>query len=137
MSTVAISAAMEAKLLTLGWSNETAFENTDFDPSALPPGTPWQRVSFEFYRPIANETNGYYRQPGAMIVMLVYPLKGGAGAALARAEAIRSLFPRPTTVPAAGGINVNIDEIPQIDGALIDIDYRLPVIVPFWAPITA
>jgi hypothetical protein len=132
MSTLAISAALETKLLTLGWGAErTAFENSAFEPTS---GEAYQRIAFLLARPDNRENNAAFMQRGLMQVTFCFPANAGAGPALQRAEQLRAAFPRGLTLPTDGGLQVIIDETPEIGPAAIEADrYLLPLRVRFYA----
>lgn len=132
MSSLAISAALEARLLTLGWgADRTAFENRAFEPRN---DQAYQRVAFLLARPDNRENNAAFVQRGLMQVTLCFPANAGAGPALQRAEQLRAAFPRGTSLEADGGLQVIVDETAEIGPAQIEADrYLVPLRVRFYA----
>lgn len=112
----------------------TAWENMYFPVQAN--RVPYQKVQLMPARPDdVTMGRGYRREIGIFQVTLVYPLQLGTGDAYARAELIRSTFPRGASFTNSG-IVVHIDKTPEIMGAMInDEAYMLPVRVYYYADI--
>lgn len=115
-------------------ANLTAWENMSFPKHAGQ--VPYQRVNLLPARP-SNPTFGgnHYREIGIFQVTLVYPMQQGTGDVVARAELIRSTFPRGSSF-SNGGIVVNLDRTPEIwPGAVAEESYMLPIRMSYWADI--
>lgn len=134
MSAVAIRAALETALSAISPAMATAWENLPFTPTD---GTPYQRVYLLLGDPDNPEMGTFTQDRGFLQISLAYPLGAGPGAAMARAELIRSAFKRGTTLTASG-ITTTIEKTPEISPALIEDDrYVVPVRVRFFANYTA
>jgi hypothetical protein len=94
-----IQAALEVKLALLNPALPTAYENVPYTPT---PGTAWCRVNLlpAPTEPASIGTNGYTRHEGIFQVSLYYPVGYGPGPALAKADAVASLFARGTELSA-------------------------------------
>lgn len=115
-------------------ANLTAWENMFFPVIAN--RVPYQKVHLLPGRP-ENPTLGdsFRREYGIFQVTLVYPLQFGTGDAFARAELVRSTFPRGASF-VNSGVEVHIDVTPEIGPARIDDEaYMLPVRVFYYANI--
>lgn len=131
-----ITAAMETRLSTLTPRLSTGWENVRFTPPT-DSSEPYQVVNFLPTEP-ENPTfgDGMYRERGIMQITLFYPQQGGAGAVRQRAEAIRSWFPRATSL-ASGSVTVIIERTPAIGIARAENGrYVLPVSIRYFANIT-
>lgn len=111
MSTVSIRAALESALNAMTPSLSTAFENAPFTPPA--PTTPYQRAWVIFAEPDNMEQHASHMELGFMQVDLMYPENTGSGAAMARAELLRTTFKRGNTF-SSGAVNVLITHTPEI-----------------------
>jgi len=133
MSVLHIGAALEAALDAISPPIDTDWENGQaFEPIN---GTPYQAVSVLFARPDNAEIGPQYVQRGFMQVTLMYPLNAGSGAAVARADLLRSTFRRGLSL-TSGGVIVTIEKTPEIMPGFRDGDrYAVPVRVPFFAPV--
>lgn len=131
MSALATRAALETALDAMTPALETAWENAKFSPT---PGSAYQRVAILLAPPVMMEmSHHWHREAGFMQVTLCYPLDAGAGAALTRAEAIRTTFHAGATFTASG-VTVHVDGTPEIGPAMIEDDtYALPVRVRFYS----
>lgn len=131
MSAVAIRSAMEVALAAMPPALPVAWENTPYTPVV---GTPYQRVHLLMARPSSLEmSQRLHREQGFMQVTLCYPLNAGPGAAMARAELIRTTF-APASEHVSGGVTVFIDGLPEIAPAAVEDDrFVLPVRVRFYA----
>lgn len=138
MSSLAkIKAALETRLKAMSPLLPTHWENSQFTP---PESGGYQSVHLLPAEPENPSILGVagsemYRENGLMQVTLVYPAEGGAGTALAKAEAIRDWFPRGLSV-SYGGITTVIGRTPRIGPAMVQDDrYVLPVSIPYFANI--
>lgn len=114
MSIVKIQSLMQSRYTSVSSGVVHAFTNMHLKPVA---GTPFERVDF-LHAPTLNPTygEGLKREVIIMQVMLHYPPGAGAGAALARAEAIRAAFARGWTAIDAGPpqLRILIDRSPWL-----------------------
>ena len=130
MSLLAVRNALETALNTMSPSLATAWENTPYTPAV---GTAYQRANLPAAQPDNPEMGGHVTERGYMQVMLCYPLGTGPKDAMARAELIRSTFPRGAAF-SASGVTTQIERTPEIAPAMIEEDrYCLPVRVRFFA----
>lgn len=130
MSLVAVRAALETALSSMSPSMDYAWENTSYFPIN---GTPYARVYLLAAEPDNPEIGGMATERGFLQISLCYPLDTGPSAAMARAELIRSTFPRGAAF-SASGITTQIERTPEIAPAMIEEDrYVLPVRVRFFA----
>jgi hypothetical protein len=112
-------------------ANLTAWENMNFPKKASQ--VPYQKVWLLAAQP-ENPTfgGGHYREVGIMQITLVYPMQLGTGDAVARADLIRSTFPRGASF-SNSGVVVNINRTPEIfPGTIAEESYELPVRVSYW-----
>lgn len=132
MSALAIRAALESRLNAIASPLPTQWENAEFDP----PDGAYQRVDMLPGKPENPSIGGsHYRETGLFQVMLLYPIGVGSGAAVAKAEAIRTWFPRGATY-VSGGVTVYIGGTAAIGPGRVDNDrYVLPVTIPYFANI--
>jgi len=129
---IEIQKALEARLAALPGPLPTAWPNVILSP----PATAYQRADLLSANP-ANPTFGsaFYRDQGIFQVTLFFPIGGGAGAALARADVIRAGFPRGSSY-SNGGITVLISGTPAIaPGRVIEDRWVVPVSIPYFANI--
>lgn len=114
--------------------NLTALQNVNFLPV---PGVPYQKVYLVPFKPDDQvQGAGFYQEVGLFQITLVYPNGVGTGAALARAELLRSLFKKGSTF-VNGGVTVQVAETPEL-GYLDQSDedqIQLPVKIPYMAQI--
>lgn len=110
MSTVSIRAALEGALNSMTPAVSTAWENVPFTPTV---GTAYQQVFVIFAEPDNAETHSAHMELGYMQVDLMYPENTGSGAAMARAELIRTTFYRGATF-SSGAVNVLVTNTPEI-----------------------
>lgn len=101
---------METALKSISSTIDTAWENWPYTPIT---DRPYQKSNLLFAQPDNNEYGSAYREQGIYQVTLLYPLLVGPAAADARANVIRSLFPRGSSF-THGGIVVIIDRTPEI-----------------------
>ena len=128
MSRPLIRAALESALAAMTPALATANENVPFTPTT---GTPYQAVFILMPEPVNIEIGTAYRQDGYMQVNLNYPLNAGPAAAEARAELIRTTFPRGRTFTVSG-VTVHITNTVHIGNGRTESGwYFLPVRIPF------
>ncbi len=125
MSDVNIRKAFEKRLALMLPALATQYENVDYTPIN---GTPYQQTNLLPALPDnASLGDSYYREIGLFQVMLRYPQNTGAGAAEARAEAIRLHFKRGTHITEAGQ-TVLVLKTPTKSPAFMDADrYCIPI----------
>lgn len=129
MSTVAISAALEARLATVTPALQLAYANEEFSPVA---GTPYMQASTIFAAPNNDEFGPSFQERGLFDVLLFYPVGEGWGAALAQAELVRTAFARGTSLTGADGKIVRVVGTPAIAPAYRDGDrWVQPIRVTF------
>lgn len=133
MSTQVIRSLLEARLDTLAPSIATVKENTAYTPVK---GTVYQRV-FLLMAQTENPTlgDGFKRERGILQVNLYYPEFVGTGDSTARAESIKTLFKRGTTIEQ-GSVRVQVYGSPYVaQGSNNEGFYMLPVSIPFKADV--
>lgn len=133
MSIAAIRAALEQGLAAISPSLETAYENTQYAPTA---GTPYQRVALLRNEP-DNRVHGaaMFFEVGILHVLLCYPPGTGPAAAEARAEAVRAAFKRGVRFEQSGVI-VLITDTPKVSGGYQDEGrYCIPIHIKWQAQI--
>jgi hypothetical protein len=137
MSAVKVRAALESALNGMTPSLATSWENQKFTPPA--PTVAYQRVTLLLAQPANVEFGSAYREEGFLQVDLCYPLDGaggttgggGAGLATARAELIRTTFPRGASFTASG-VTVHVTKTPEIMPGRVEEDrFVVPVRIPF------
>lgn len=138
MSSLArIKVALETRLKAMASLLPTQWENSAFTP---PSDAPYQTVHLLPAEPVNPSILGVagsemYRETGIFQITLVYPARGGAGTALAKAEAIRDWFPRGGSY-VYGGVTAVVARTPRIGPAMVQDDrYVLPVSVTYFANI--
>ena len=133
MSLKLIRAALESHLNGMTPALDTAWENVEFTPT---PGVPYQRAFFLPAQPEDPEMSSTMRwESGLFQVSLCYPLHKGPGAALERAELIRSRFRRGTTL-SSGGVTVRLLWSPEVGSGQYEPDrYVVPVRVRWFSNI--
>ena len=111
-----------------------SYENAGFIPTAL---VPYERVTWRFAEPLNEEMNRYHMERGFMQVDGMWPLHGGAGAGIARAELLRSTFYRGAAF-TQDGLTTTIERTPEIAAGMVDADrFMLPTRIRFFAHVTA
>lgn len=131
MNTVSIRAALENALAAITPALATAWENQSFTPPAA--STPYQIANVLFAEPDNDTFGSEHREIGYMQVRLMYPMQAGSGAAMTRAELIRTTFYRGATF-TFGGVSVIIQRTPEIlPGIVEDGRYQVLVRVRFFA----
>lgn len=115
MSQQVIRGALQTRLKTLGWADQTAWENRKFTPTA---GVPYQRVTTLFAEPNNLGLGETALERGVFQVTLAYPVGSGIGASTARAEAIRDAFPKNLTIDG----KVKVARAPEITRLGVDKD---------------
>lgn len=127
---------LEIALFAMTPALATAWENKDFTPPAA--GTPWQEVRFLFEEPDNSAmTPSYFQERGVMQIALHYPAGRGVHDAAARAELVRSTFPRGAGF-SNGGVNTVIEKTPKIGQGMLDSvrrEWVVPVLIRFKADI--
>ncbi len=130
MSLLAVRNALETALNAMSPALATAWENAPYTPIN---GTAYQRVYMLAAEPENPEMGRHVIERGFLQVSLCYPLDAGPNAAMARAELIRSTFPRGAAF-SASGVTTQIERTPEIAPAQIEDDrYVVPVRVRFFA----
>jgi len=104
--------ALERRLTTLSPSLPTAYEGVSFTP----PATMYQRVQFLIKNP-EDVTIGdtYYREQIQMQVFVVDEPNKGTTSAITRAELIRNLFKKGTTL-LEGDNRIHVLSTPKVAG---------------------
>ena len=139
MSAVLVRQALEVALAAMSPSLATAWENTPF--TAASPSTPYQRVTLLLAQPANDEMSSSYREEGFLQVDLNYPIgssnaTNGPAFAAARADLLRSTFPRGASF-SASGVTVNVTRTPEIMPGRTEEDrYVVPVRIQFHSHIT-
>lgn len=127
MSAAAVQQALRERLAGMT-ALSTAWENAKFKPV---PGVPYQRVSILLAQPANEEMSSDYREQGFMQVDLCYPLDLGSLATTARADLIRTTFPRGASF-SASGVTVTVSGTPEIRPGRAEEDrWIVPVRIPF------
>ena len=132
MTITNIQIALEKALNNITPSLTTRWPNTKIIKTL-----PHQEVFFFFAPPVHDEmSTGVHRIDGLLQVSLYYELMKGKSEAMARAELIRSAFPRGSS-HSEGSTIVNVFRSPHIK-QLIEEDDRLhlPVDIEFYSYIT-
>lgn len=113
--------------------NLTAWDNIGFKPV---PGVPYQKVNLVFAEPDdITMGSGYFREQGFIQVSLMYPILFGTLDIAARAELIRSTFPRGSSFEK-DGVTVKVLRTPSVmTGMPIDESYAIPIRIQFQADI--
>lgn len=111
MSQPDIRVLLEARVATLGWETQTAWENKAFKPTV---GTAYQEVTTVFAEPDAITLSDSDVLRGLFQVRLLYPLDKGTSTAFARAKTISDAFPRNLTLPVGGPVQVKITRAAHI-----------------------
>ena len=125
MSLVLIRAALETALAAMSPAVATTWENVPFAPPSLP--TPYQ-AAFLIPAPPENDEYGPSHTEQAIFqVSLFYPLQAGSAAAVAQAEALRTLFKRGASFISSGA-RVVVMRTPEVSQGTVDGDrWFLPV----------
>lgn len=132
MSLDLVRQVLETRLATLLPALPTAWENTDLSPTV---SAPYQAVTLLPAQPSNPVYGPGYVEQGLLQVTLCYPINAGSGAAAARAESIRALFPRGLALPK-GGVTTQVSDTPEImQGAIVENVYQLPVRVRWFATV--
>lgn len=113
MNRQTVRGLLQARLATLGWASQTAWENVPFTPTT---GTAYQEVATAFSEPDAFTLADSSQSQGVFQVRLLYPLNVGTGEADARAKAIADIFPRNLTLPIGGPPQIKITREPHVTG---------------------
>lgn len=137
MSTATIRKLLQERLASISPSLPTAYDNAVMKESV---GTSYQEVNLipaGVEDPVFGVPGGssLRRDIGLMQVTLCYPEGAGSGAAEARAEAVRSQFPRGLVL-TDGSIRLRIEKSPVIHQGRPDRGfYRTPVSVFYTADV--
>lgn len=134
MSIAKIRAAFETRLATLSPALATAYENGSYAPVA---GTPYQRINLLPNTPEDAVLGSLiYFEIGIFQVMLCYPMGNGPGTAEARAQLVKDLFKRGTSM-VQGGVTVTVMRAPSVAGGFIDGDrYCVPISIRYQSQVT-
>lgn len=125
-----IKKAAEKHLLTLSPSIPTSFEGVNFDP----PQGMYQRTQFLIRSPDDPVLGtGYYRENVNFQVYVSIPDGNGTGDAYRRAELIRNLFKKGTTL-VESGIMIHVLSTPKVS---TDMQASGRIIVPVFIDLTA
>lgn len=110
---------------------DVAWENTRYVPQI---GRPYQEptlLSNDTLQP-GNGVSGTTYDHGFYQISLFYPRDEGAGAALGRADLLRSFFKRGVVL-SSGGVTVQVEHTPSISGPMNSPDwYKRAVSVPYF-----
>ena len=133
MSTLKIQQALETRLATMSPALDTAAENMNYTPTT---GTPYQQLTMVPGEPDNSSIGqGHYIEVGVFMVTLCYPKNTGSSACRTRAEAIRTLFKRGTTM-TIDGIRVIVYRTPKVSKGYVDGDrFCIPVTITYEADI--
>src|SRR5574344_3052064 len=113
MSIIDIKNAFEAKLLEMTPAISTIYEASPCKPVA---GVPYQAVRLIPQTPDNPVVDGpFYREQGEFQIFLAYPSNQGTGDVLRRAQMVRDLFKRGTTL-TKNGLSILIYRTPTIAG---------------------
>ena len=130
MSIQIMRGMLQARLLTLGWEDRTAFEGRTFDPTQ---GEPYQELTTVFSEPDAITLSHSDQQRGLFQVRLLYPVtlpdgsQPGIGPQTARAEEIAALFPRNLRL-TRDGVTVKVTRRPAITRGPVQGDRDVTII---------
>lgn len=117
-----IKRAAERMLSGLTPSVPIAYESVSF----APPSGMYMRVQFQIQRPDDPVIGDlYYRERMTMQVFVIDAANKGTAGAIAKAESIRDLFKKGTTM-VESGTNIYVLDTPQISGSAV-VDDRLIV----------
>lgn len=133
MSHTAIRIALETALNAMTPSLATAFENNKYEPVA---GTPYQQAFVLLAEP-DNPTMGntFKREQGIFQINLRYPLNTGTASVNARAELLKTSFPRAERF-TSGGVTVTVEKTPHVAPGFVEGDrWVVPVKIRFFANI--
>lgn len=111
MSHQAIRGLLQGRLATLGWANQTAWEQKAFSPTV---GTPYQEVTTAFAEPDAITLAGSSHLQGVFQIRLLYPQDKGTADSDIRAKTIADAFPRNLTLPSGGPVQVKLSRAAHI-----------------------
>lgn len=138
MSLAIVRKLLEERLATLAPSLPSAFENVTYQRSQ---GVAFQEITLipaGVEDPVFGTPGGagLKREVGLMQIKLHYPEAEGSGAATARAEAVRSHYPRGLTL-TQGNVRLMIVRSPTIGPGRPDGGFwALPVSVYYSADVT-
>lgn len=122
-----VEKAVRKRLATLTPTLQTAQENIPF---TAPEGM-YQRLQFVISPPTDPTFGKYYHRENVQAQVFVCDKLGvGSTAAISRAELIRDLFSKGTTLEE-NGTRMHILRTPQIAGAVVAADrFIVPVLIP-------
>lgn len=127
----AMRGLLQARLMTLGWETQTAFEGKGFVGAQPDAATPYQEVSTFFATPDDDTLAGSSGQRGEFQVRILWPLTDvraqGIGAPTARAEEIKAAFPR-NLVLTSGGQRVKVMSSAHISRGPVQGDRDVTVV---------
>lgn len=131
MSISAIRSTLETALDGMTPALATAWQNVPFTPVV---GTPYQRASLLLAEPDNQEKGVGFQEQGFLQVDLCYPQSVGANQAEARAELLRTVFKRGTSLANS----ILISHTPEVKPAYNDGDrFVIPVRIRFHTYISA
>lgn len=133
MTIAVIRSLLETALKAVDTTIATAWENITFKPTD---GTPYQQV----FLLLADPQNPSYggpsvltRELGIFQVTLQYPQGAGYKDAYAKADALRTAFPRGKSF-TSGSVTVIVSRTPTISPGRVDGDrWSVPVKISFFA----
>ena len=134
MSIAKIRTAFDTRLATLSPALACAYENKAYAPVA---GTPYQRINLLPNTPEDAVLGSLiYFEIGIFQVTLCYPMGNGPGTAEARAQLVKDLFKRGTSM-LQGGVTVTVTRAPSAAPAFIDGDrYCVPLSMRYQAQVS-
>jgi len=133
MSIALVRTALETKLNAISPALASAWENVPYTPVT---GTPYQACFLMTATP-DNNTLGcaHYKEQGLFQISLFYPLQIGAQVAEVRADLIRTIFKRGTSM-ASGGLTVHVPSTPTVGQGRVDGDrWHVPIKIFFYADV--
>lgn len=110
MSENAMRLLLQARLATLGWATQTAWENVSFTPTV---GVAYQEVTTEFGDADAITLSDSSHLRGVFQVRLLHPNGVGVNDSDVRAKQIKAAFPRNLVLSNGEG-KVKISRDPRI-----------------------
>ena len=113
MSQVIVRQLLEQRLASLSPALATAWENNKFVRTLDAPHQVATLLPANSENPTMGGGSVQIREYGVLHVMLKYPVGTGAGAAQARAELLRSHFPRGLVL-TSGNVRVSIHDTPSV-----------------------
>jgi hypothetical protein len=133
VSVQAIRAALEQRLNAMSPALAAAWENATFTPQT---DVPYQKVNLLRATPDNPMYGPAHVASGFLQITLMYPQSAGPAPAEARAELVRTTFPRGSSM-TSGGITVTVQKTPEIGPGMPDGDrWALPVRIRYFANVT-